>query len=132
MTLEATALGKIPVRRTAQGFEVNVRVPSYRSLPLSCIEDVSVTIAGKTPARETLRVLRNGRSFTIKELADQVDEEWFVLDALTILAPVEASAKAGDEVDLEVKLAIRVPYVILGPRLAMIQKTHINRKVVVQ
>lgn len=132
MTLEATALGEVPVRRTTQGYEVNVRVPSYRSLPLSCIEDVSVTIAGKTSARQDLRVMRNGQTLTIEDLGAKVDEEWFVLDSLTILVPIEVSAEIGDEVDLEVKLEMRIPYIILGPQLAMVQKTHIDRKVVVQ
>lgn len=132
MTMEANVFGDDALRRTPEGYEIRMGLPSYRSLPLSCVEGVSVTVDGWTPDDADLRILRDGRRLTVTELNDTVDEEWFVLDKLVILAPDAPPANGQDEIDLEVRLQMRIPYVIMGPGLAMIQKTHLKRKVAVR
>lgn len=132
MTLEATAFGGDPFRRTATGYEIEVRVPSYRSLPLSCIEGIGVTLAGKVPPPDSLRFRVNGHDYTPAELAEAADEQWFVLDPLTIVVPELPGVADGGEIDLEVMLEMRVPYVIFEDGSPMIQKTSLKRKVSVQ
>jgi hypothetical protein len=45
MTLEANVLRDDAVRATPDGYEVDVHLAWYRSLPLSCVENVAVTVA---------------------------------------------------------------------------------------
>ena len=132
MTLEATVLGDDAVRRTDEGYEVDLHLAWYRSLPLSCVEDIRVSVAGKTATRDALRVLRDGRKLTLDELADRVDEEWFVQDALTVLVPVESPLESGSEALVDVMTATRVPYILVGPDTALTKPTRVVRKVVIQ
>ena len=132
MTLEASVLCDDAVRVTPQGYEVDIHLAWYRSLPLSCVEDISVTIAGETTTRDDLRVLRNGRSLTLADLADMVDEEWFVQDSLKVAVPASSPAPKGSEVDVQVTVATRIPYIIIGPQTALVKPTRVNRRVVVQ
>lgn len=132
MTLEASVLKEDAVRATAQGYEVDVHLAWYRSLPLSCVEDLSVTVAGRTPARDELRVVHDGKELPLDALADLVDEEWFVQDPLTVAFADPSPAAAGSEVDVSVHVATRIPYIIIGPEKALVQHARVARKVTVQ
>jgi hypothetical protein len=72
MTLEANVLRDNAVRATASGYEVDVHLAWYRSLPLSCVEDISVTVAGRTVPRDDTRVRYGGRELALNDLADLV------------------------------------------------------------
>lgn len=132
MTLEATVLSDHAVRGTAQGYEVDLGLPWYRSLPVSCLEDVSIALGGQAVARDDLRVVRAGRPLALGELATRVDDEWFVQDPLTVAVRSAAPPAKGQSVDLEVTVTIRVPYVLVGPGKALTRPTRVRRKVVVQ
>jgi len=132
MTLESSVLGADAVRRTADGYEVDVHLAWYRSLPLSCVENVSVKVGGAASARDTLRVIKDGRALTLDDLAALPDEEWFVQDALTLRMPVDSPLSKGAETKVEVSLATRIPYIIIGPNMALVKRTDVERKVVIQ
>jgi len=132
MTLEATVLGKDAVRATPEGYEVDVHLAWYRSLPLSCVEDVAINIDGRDVPREQLRVLVGGGELTLDQLADKVDDWWFVQDPLTVRVPDAKPKTAGSEADVSVHLATRIPYIIIGPDRALVQHTRVSNKVVIQ
>ena len=132
MTVEAHVLGDDAVRATVQGYEVDLGLAWYRSLPLSCVEEVSVTVAGRTARRSDVRVLRNGIELTLDELADRVNDEWFVQDLLTVVIPDPSPLAKGTEAEVGLTLAMRIPYIILAPQTALVKSTHVNRSVVIQ
>lgn len=132
MTLEANVLRPNSVRATADGYEVDVHLAWYRSLPLSCVENVSVSIAGKNVARDSIQVLYQGRKLALDDLPDLVDDWWFIQDALTLQVADSNPIAAGDKTTLEVELATRIPYIIIGPDMALVQRTKASREVTVQ
>lgn len=129
MTLEATAFGNDAFRRTPNGYEIDVRLPSYRSLPLSCIEGIGVTIGEYTPEPDALRFRNGSNVYALTDMADRADEEWFVRDAITIIVPEARGGAVQGETDLEVRLRMRIPYMIMDEGVAMIQMTNLKRKV---
>jgi hypothetical protein len=132
MTLEASVLRADAVHATPDGYGIDVHLPWYRSLPLSCLEDVSVRLGGKNLDSAKLRVRHDGRDLTLAELADLVDDQWFVQDPLQVVVAGGTRVPAGDELDVEVTLAVRIPYIIIGPQTALVQRARVERKVVVQ
>jgi hypothetical protein len=132
MTLEANVLRDDAVRATPNGYEVDVHLAWYRSLPLSCVENVEVTLAGRTVPREDVRVRYGGRELTLDDLTGLVDDWWFVQDPLTVVVPDEAPRDPGTESDVVVELATRIPYIIIGPDMALVQRTKAERKVVIR
>lgn len=131
MTLEASVLRPDAVRATPDGVEVDVHLPWYRSLPLSCLEDISLRLGDDDVDRADLRIRHDGRDLTLDELAELVDEQWFVQDALQVLVG-NRSGVAGETLDVEITLATRIPYIVIGPQTALVQRTRVGRKVVVQ
>jgi hypothetical protein len=132
MTLEANVLRDDAVRATPSGYDVDVHLAWYRSLPLSCVEDVSVTVAGRTTPRDQVRVRYGGREMGLDDLAGLVDDWWFVQDPLTVVVPDSAPRDPGTESDVVVELATRIPYIIIGPETALVQRTKAARKVVIR
>jgi hypothetical protein len=64
----------------SRGAHIHVRLPWYRSLPLSVIEVFSLRIDGRSVAPETIRIEINGKQLPANQLGELVDEWWFVLD----------------------------------------------------
>ena len=132
MTLEAQVLGDNAVRAADGGYEVDLHLAWYRSLPLSCLEGIDLTINNETATRESLKVAVGDQQLGLDDLPELDDEWWFVQDALTVHVPSAAAAAQGEQVDVDVTLATRVPYIIIGPDTALVQRTHVVKKVVVQ
>lgn len=132
MTLEASVLRDNSVRRVPEGYEVDVYLAWYRSLSLSCIEDVEVKLNGAQGGRERLRVIRDGHSYTLDELVKLTDKEWFVQDPITVRVSSDTPPETGERAEVEVNLVTRIPYIIIGPEVALTQKANVKREVVVQ
>jgi hypothetical protein len=58
------------------GFAVLARLPYYRGLGLSMIEDVAITIDGQSIPRDRIRLALRGRSWTLDELETVYDDRW--------------------------------------------------------
>jgi len=66
------------------GYAFNVRLNWYRSLPVSSVEKLAVTLDGEPVPVDQIRFEINNRSFRFEELEDQVEEFWFVQDSLRL------------------------------------------------
>lgn len=83
----------------------DLRLPWYRSLPLSVIRIDEVRIDG---ARMTdLRFEVNGKIRPVSELEDLTGEYWFVQDSLTILTDIPARGTHG----VDITLSFYPPYI---------------------
>jgi hypothetical protein len=118
VSLAASILGEDALRAVDGGFELDVHLNWYRSLPLSCVSRVELTVAGEAipPAEITLEA--NGSASRLDELDERWDEEWFVLDPVT-LRVARPLVRAGERVDVHLRLESRVPYIAVGPDRAL-------------
>ena len=114
MTFATTMLDDGALRTSDEGFEVDVHLSWYRSLPLSSVLDIELTVAGERVARDELRFGVNGNEYTLDELAERWDEIWFVLDPAILRCPRQLVAP-GEEAEVTVRLVLRIPYILIGP-----------------
>lgn len=132
MTLEAQVLKDDAVRAVEGGYRLDLHLAWYRSLPLSCIEDVDLTIDGDRVPRDQVRLSVGDRELGLEEVAGLDDEWWFVQDALSVRAPANEAKPAGSTVDVDLVVATRIPYIIIGPQTALVQRTRVVKKVAVK
>ena len=101
------------VRTEGEGVMVKVRLPSYRSLPLSCITELTMSIDDRAIADDDLLLLLDGNVHRIRDLAERIDLWWFVLDTAEVFAPLESDLADGVH---RVELGLRevVPYATGG------------------
>jgi hypothetical protein len=91
------------------GLVLRLCLPWIRSLPLSSVHDLTVTLDGE--AVDAVVVLSGGRRVAAADVSAE-DGWWFVQDRLAVHLPSVASA-ASHRVDVSFQLA--VPYLMAGP-----------------
>jgi hypothetical protein len=96
---------------------VAVHLPWYRSLPISCIESVDVAVDGVPIAIRSIAV--PGFTGRIDE-AGRSDAVWDLRDALDVT--LDAPARPGTIVPIEVAVAVRIPYIQQAPGVPLVQR----------
>jgi hypothetical protein len=110
------------LRATGSGFRIDIRLPWYRSLPISTVEVAEVSIDGRIIDPSRVKFELEGRSYRLTEMADQVDKVWFVLDSAFL--DVETTAPRDDgEHDVSVTLNLYPPYIRGLKRISRDRKT---------
>jgi hypothetical protein len=101
--------------RRPEGLGIALTVPWYRSLWLSSVSDIAVSVAGREIPKDDLRVELGERTFGVDELADQWDVLWFIQDRLVVVVALDRPVDEGQEVDVEVTVDLRLPYMQIAP-----------------
>jgi hypothetical protein len=91
------------------GFEFGARLPYYRGLGLSMVEDVGVTIDGEKIARGDVRVTVADRTYTLDEMERVYDAVWNFGEVVKVTA-LKAGGLAPGEHRLELTEQLRVSY----------------------
>src|SRR4051812_10920613 len=102
--------------RRPEGLGIALTVPWYRSLWLSSVSGIAVAVDGRAVPTEVLRVELAGRTYRVEELTEQWDTLWFIQDRLVVVVPGETPAE-GQEVDVEVTVDLRLPYMQIAPQV---------------
>jgi len=97
---------------------VPLRLPWYRSLPLSAVEHLTIRVDGESFADGDLSLTLNAAERPFGELAAQSYEFWFVQDTAWVRVP---ATPVGPSVELGVELALRIPYLMIGPDRALVR-----------
>jgi len=119
------------LRVADDGFELDVHLNWYRSLPLSSLKTVELTVNGESIARDEIRFAVNGNDYALDELAEHWDETWFVLDPATfhVRRPV---VERGETAEVSVRLGNRIPYILIGPDTPLEYVTQRTKTLVAQ
>jgi Domain of unknown function (DUF6379) len=97
-----------------QGFAVQARLPYYRGLGLSMIEDIAVTVDGEAIPRKDIRFSVRGNSWTLDEMETEYGDRWnFGEKARVIVNKPGGLAKGEHEVEVGVRM--RISYLPFTP-----------------
>ncbi len=110
-----TVLSDDSLVRRPDGLGIALTVPWYRSLWLSSVSDIAVSVEGREIPKDDLRVELGERTFRVDELADQWDVLWFIQDRLVVVVPLDEPPAEGQQVDVEVTVDLRLPYMQIAP-----------------
>jgi hypothetical protein len=110
-----TVLSDDSLIRRPEGLGIALTVPWYRSLWLSSVSDLAVSVEGRVIPRDDLRVELGERTYRVDELADQWDVLWFIQDRLVVVVPLDEPPVEGQEVEVEATVDLRLPYMQIAP-----------------
>jgi hypothetical protein len=99
------------LRGGADGFTFDLRMPWYRSLPLSSLEGLEVSLDGEAVPSEQLVLSLQGKTYALADLPPLHDEWWYVVDPVEVRAPRPGGVQAGAH-ELDVTIALRIPYIV--------------------
>jgi hypothetical protein len=77
------------------GFKLKVRLTSYRSLPLSCIEGIQLSVDGEQVDPQSIIFTLNSYSHKLDELPHLSKVWWFILDYAELFVPRERPLEPG-------------------------------------
>jgi hypothetical protein len=103
------------LRATESGCEIQLRLKWYRSLSLSCIDKLEVTLDGQGVDPSLLSLGINGHEFKLDELDNLVEEYWFIQDFAVLRINQLGIVKRGKSHTINVEMAVRLPYIPIGP-----------------
>lgn len=95
------------------GIRVTVRLTDYRSLPLSCVAGIDISVDGTAIDPAGLVLIVNGEGHHLADLRERTDLSWFVLDPGELFIPLATPLAPGSH-DLEGTLHLIVPYATVG------------------
>jgi hypothetical protein len=96
------------------GFTVQARLPYYRGLGLSMIENIAVSIDGEKIARENIRFSVRGRSWSLDEMETEYGDRWNFGEKARSLVEKPGGVAAGNH-EIEVGIRYRVSYLPFVP-----------------
>lgn len=105
-------------RITPQGLVLDLRLPWYRSLPLSVVMPTQLVVDGETLPLEGATLEYEGKQYTMAELPEQTTVFWFIQDSVLLHVPTPRPLAAGSHHVL-LTLHLYPPYI---PML-----THVTR-----
>ena len=100
---------------------VAVHLPWYRSLPVSCVQSVRVSVDG-VPAPV--------RSLSVGDFAGRMEDAaasastWDLRDPLDVV--LDLAGGPGEQHAVEVDLAVRIPYIQQAPGVALVQRAVVR------
>ncbi len=106
------------------GYSFNVRLNWYRSLPISSLVKIAITLDGEPVPSDQIRFEINNRVFRFEELGDQVEEFWFVQDSLRLHILQPGKVAVGESHTIDAELALRFPYIAIGPGQFLTNTSH--------
>ncbi|BCW34462.1 hypothetical protein StoSoilA2_05180 [Arthrobacter sp. StoSoilA2] len=108
------------------GFELRLGLPWIRSMPLSSIRGLSVSVDGWSPAEGELRVRLGQRAIPADALAGE-SGWWFIQDRLVILFPVNRFRdRSGNVRKVSVDFELIVPYLRGGADGPLVLPFHLE------
>ncbi|MDU6923787.1 DUF6379 domain-containing protein [Franconibacter helveticus] len=96
------------------GFRFQARLPYYRGLGLSMVEDLMVTLDGEKIERQAIRLALRGREWTLDELETVYDDRWNFGEKATITV-LKPGGLASGKHSLELAERLRISYLPFVP-----------------
>ncbi len=96
------------------GFAFLGRLPYYRGLGLSMIEDIAVSVDGEAIPRKDVRFSVRGKTYTLDQMETVYDDRWNFGEKAKIIGLKAGGLKAGKH-KIEFAVRMRVSYLPFVP-----------------
>lgn len=91
------------------GFQFGARLPYYRGLGLSMVEDIAITVDGEAMPREQILFSVRGRTWTLAEMETEIEERWEMGEVATLIVKKEGGLSRGEH-KIELAEQLRISY----------------------
>lgn len=98
------------------GFQLNARLPYYRGLGISMVEDLSLKVDGETIPRQAIRVTLHGNTYTLEEMEVEYEDRWeFGEEGLLTVDKPGGLTPGKHKIELSPYLRISyLPFILVG------------------
>lgn len=119
------------LRPHPDGVALALQLPWYRSLWLSAVNTIALSIDGEEVPTENLRLELGGESYKVPELRDHWETLWFVAEPALLIARLEEPLTVGSTHEIDVTADITIVYMQIKPGMYVPNKVHMVRTLTV-
>ncbi len=94
---------------TEKGFEIGARLPYYRGVSLSMVEEIEVSLDGETLPQEAIAITVHGNTYTLEQRENEVDDRWEMGEVATLAVAKQGNLLAGEHT-IGLKINLRIGY----------------------
>ena len=91
------------------GFEFGARLPYYRGIALSLVEDIVVKVDGEEVPRESIKFSAHDNTYTLAHMETEVDDRWNMGEVAHIIVEKEGGLPKGEH-KIFMLLNMRIAY----------------------
>lgn len=103
------------LRPHPDGLALRLTIPWYRSLWLSSVTGLELTVDGTPVPQEDLRFVLRDREYRLDELPEQSETLWFLQDHPLLVATGERPVEVGEQYEIVLTGQLRLPYMQIAP-----------------
>jgi sugar phosphate isomerase/epimerase len=103
------------LRPHPDGLALKLTIPWYRSLWLSSVSTLRVTVDGAEIPADDLAFELGGSRYAIAELPDRSDELWFLQQHPSLVVRRDQPVALGEQHEVEIFGELRLPYMQIAP-----------------
>ncbi|MFF1828585.1 DUF6379 domain-containing protein [Paenarthrobacter sp. NPDC058040] len=103
------------LRAHPDGLAVSLTLPWYRSLWLSSVSTLKLTVDGEEVAQEDLSLEFGGAKYSLSELPEQAETLWFLQEHPLLVARRPEPVKPGEQHSVQIVGELRLPYMQIAP-----------------
>lgn len=107
------------------GFALLARLPYYRGLGLSMIEDIAVTVDGEKVPRDAIRFSVRGRTWTLDEMETEYGDRWNFGEKAEVTVVRAGGLKPGKH-KVELAERMRISYLPFVPTTSTTKELEIR------
>ena len=98
------------------GFQFKARLPYYRGIGISMVEDLAVTVDAQRFPRQALRVTLHGNTYTLDEMEQEYEDRWeFGEEGIVTVQNPGGLTPGLHKIELEAVLRISyLPFLLTG------------------
>ncbi len=103
------------------GFQFGARIPYYRGLGLSMVEDIQVKVDGEPVKPEAIRFSVHGNTYSLAEMETEPEDRWEMGEVAIITVQKEGGLPKGDHL-INLMVHLRIAYLPF-PAIRYAEKT---------
>lgn len=103
------------LRTHREGFALRLTLPWYRSLWLSSVSTLELTVDGERVPAEDLAFDLDGTRYSLDQLPEQSDVLWYLQAHPLLLVKRDQPLNLGETLDVELFGELRLPYMQIAP-----------------
>lgn len=117
MTTSDSLINESSLRAHPDGVALSLQLPWYRSLWLSSVTSIDLTLDGEHIPAERMRFELQGESYRLDELQEKFDTLWFLEDRALLIVSFDEPLALGTSHDVHLVAETRMPYMQIKPGL---------------
>jgi hypothetical protein len=100
----------------ATGFQFKARLPYYRGLGISMVEDLKLKVDGNEVPRQAIQVTLHGNTYTLDQMETEYDDRWeFGEEGLLTVQHPGGLTAGKHQIELSPSLRISyLPFILVG------------------